>query len=113
MAACSLLMAFIGTDWPVWLVVVICAAFGATAIGWNGVYLAEVARLAPAGQAGLMTGGTLFFTYLGVVIGPPFFPPAMEATAPFAWAIPLWGAPRRPAPSLMAAQLRPPNIQPS
>ena len=46
---------------------------GATAIGWNGVYLAEVARRAPKGQAGMATGGTLAFTFMGVVIGPSMF----------------------------------------
>ncbi len=47
--------------------------FGAAAIGWNGVLLAQVARLAPPGKVGLATGGTLFFTFFGVVIGPPLF----------------------------------------
>jgi len=46
---------------------------GATAIGWNGVYLAEVARRAPKGQAGMATGGTLAFTFMGVVTGPSMF----------------------------------------
>src|SRR5690625_6599662 len=106
MAACSLLMAFIGTDWPVWLVVVICAAFGATAIGWNGVYLAEVARLAPAGQAGLMTGGTLFFTYLGVVIGPPIFTLIVESSRSFALGYALLGGLLALVTLFMASQLR-------
>ena len=48
-------------------------AFGATAIGWNGVQLAEVARHAPAGQAGTVTGASGFVTFAGVVIGPPTF----------------------------------------
>ena len=47
--------------------------FGASAIGWNGVYLAEVARRAPQGMASMATGGTLAFTFLGVVVGPPMF----------------------------------------
>ena len=47
------------------------ALFGATAIGWNGVQLAEVARLAPPGTAGEVTGATGFVTFAGVVIGPP------------------------------------------
>jgi NADH dehydrogenase/NADH:ubiquinone oxidoreductase subunit G len=46
---------------------------GASAIGWNGVFLAEIARLAPAGQASVATGGTLCITFLGVVLGPPLF----------------------------------------
>ncbi|MBY0410089.1 MAG: MFS transporter [Burkholderiaceae bacterium] len=58
---------------PRWLVWMCLALFGACAIGWNGVYLAEVARKAPAGMASLATGGTLAFTFLGVVLGPPIF----------------------------------------
>jgi len=56
----------------VWLYLVL-AILGATAIGWNGVYLAEVARQAPQGQASVATGGTLGFTFLGVLCGPPLF----------------------------------------
>ncbi|MBV2180008.1 MAG: MFS transporter [Castellaniella sp.] len=52
--------------------IVLCL-FGGCAIGWNGVYLAEVARQAPPGQASIATGGTLSMTFLGVVIGPPIF----------------------------------------
>ena len=39
----------------------------------HGVYLAEVARQAPLGLAGVATGGTLAFTFFGVVLGPPVF----------------------------------------
>jgi len=56
--------------WGVWGILLV---FGASAIGWNGVYLAEVARQAPKGKASMATGGTLTFTFLGVVIGPPLF----------------------------------------
>lgn len=73
MAISSLLTAAFTQSWPMALVVAVSMLFGATAIGWNGVYLAEVARLAPAGSAGQYTGGTLFFTYFGVVAGPPLF----------------------------------------
>ena len=55
------------------LVFAVLFVFGACAVGWNGVYLAEVARQAPPGMAGLATGGTLVFTFLGVVLGPPLF----------------------------------------
>jgi MFS family permease len=54
-------------------VLVILSLFGASAVGWNGVYLAEVARQAPPGKASIATGGTLAMTFLGVVVGPPFF----------------------------------------
>ena len=58
---------------PQWLVLAVLVVFGASAIGWNGVYLAEVARQAPPGLAGVATGGTLAFTFFGVVLGPPVF----------------------------------------
>ena len=56
--------------WGIWMVLIV---YGASAIGWNGVYLSEVARQAPEGKASMATGGTLTFTFLGVVIGPPIF----------------------------------------
>ena len=59
--------------WPPVLVLAVLVVFGASAVGWNGVYLAEVARQAPPGQASIATGGTLAFTFFGVVLGPPAF----------------------------------------
>ncbi len=50
-----------------------CSLFGASALGWNGVHLAQVARLAPPGKAALATGGSVFFFFFGVVAGPPLF----------------------------------------
>lgn len=84
MAGSSLLTAAFSPDWPLVAVTGVSMLFGATAIGWNGVYLAEVARLAPTGQAGVLTGGTLFFTYFGVVAGPPAFAALVEASGSFA-----------------------------
>lgn len=60
-------------SWPYAAVLGVSALFGASAVGWNGVYLAEVVRLAPPGKAGMATGGTLFFTFFGCVIAPPLF----------------------------------------
>ncbi len=73
MALGALASAFLTTDTPHGVVVGILVTFGASAIGWNGVYLAEVARRAPPGMASMATGGTLAFTFLGVVVGPPMF----------------------------------------
>jgi MFS family permease len=73
MALGALASAFLTTDTPQAVVIAILVGFGASAIGWNGVYLAEVARRAPPGKASMATGGTLAFTFLGVVVGPPMF----------------------------------------
>jgi MFS family permease len=60
-------------DAPLALVITLAFVFGATAIGWNGVQLSEVARLAPPGAAGKVTGASGFVTFAGVVVGPPSF----------------------------------------
>ncbi|NYT62560.1 MFS transporter [Alcaligenaceae bacterium] len=72
-AICSIATALLQfIDSPV-MVIVVLSLFGSSAVGWNGVYLAEVARQAPEGQASVATGGTLSMTFLGVVVGPPLF----------------------------------------
>ena len=73
MALSALATALLLPVMPIWGIWAILLVFGASAIGWNGVYLAEVARQAPEGKASVATGGTLAFTFLGVVIGPPLF----------------------------------------
>ena len=58
---------------PGFLLAVLMFVFGATASGWNGVYLAEVARQAPPGAVSKATSGTLACTFLGVMVGAPLF----------------------------------------
>ncbi|MDQ2916545.1 MAG: MFS transporter [Pseudomonadota bacterium] len=70
---CGVGMAFATPAWPSAAIIALVALFGGTAIGWNGVQLSEVARLAPPGTAGKVTGATGFITFAGVVIGPPSF----------------------------------------
>lgn len=70
---CSLATAFYPAQAPAAPLLVLIALFGATAIGWNGVQLAEIARRAPAGEAGAITGASGFVTFAGVVCGPPLF----------------------------------------
>jgi nitrate/nitrite transporter NarK len=73
MAASAVAVAALQAGVPHLVVLLIVVLFGASATGWNGVYLAEVARRAPAGQAGSATGGSLAITFLGVVFGPMLF----------------------------------------
>lgn len=60
-------------EWPIALVLIAGAILGGTAVGWNGVYLAEVARLAPADKVGAVTGATSMYTYGGVLAVPTIF----------------------------------------
>ena len=94
MAVCGLLAALLDAATPHAWVVVLLAFYGATGIGWNGVYLATIARLVPIERAAAATSGSLFFTYFGVVVGPPAFGAIGSLSgglgAAFAWlALPL------------------------
>ncbi len=68
----ALATAAIAPGWPLWAIVLAGALFGFSAIGWNGVFMAVIARQAPR-DIGAATGGSLFFTYAGVVIVPSLF----------------------------------------
>lgn len=70
---CGTVLALASPAWESWLLLSLVALFGATAIGWNGVQLAELAREAPPGTAGAITGAAGFVTFAGVVVGPPLF----------------------------------------
>ena len=78
--------------WPSGWLFAYAAAFGATAVGWNGVWLAEIARLAP-GRASEATGGCLFFTFLGVVVTPPLFNAVLALSASYPLAYAAFGLP--------------------
>jgi sugar phosphate permease len=49
---CAFATAGFGASWPMAAILATSAVFGATAIGWNGVMLSEVARLAPRNASG-------------------------------------------------------------
>jgi hypothetical protein len=73
MAAAGIGMTWMHPRTPHAVVLALAIVYGATAIGWNGVFLGTVARAVPRPQAAMATAGCLFFTYFGVVIGPPLF----------------------------------------
>jgi MFS family permease len=73
MAISTLATAVLNAHVPPVLVFTLLIVFGASAIGWNGVYLSEVARRAPPGMASMATGGTLAVTFFGTVLGPALF----------------------------------------
>ena len=79
-AACATALSLAPVTWPDWSIHLIAAAFGATAIGWNGVQLAELARHAPPGEAAAVTGAAGVISFTGVIIAPLAFG-ALSATA--------------------------------
>ena len=92
MAACALATTQVSAAWPYTGIVALAVVFGASAIGWNGVFVAEVARIAPAGDIAKATGATLGMTYFGVVVGPFIFWAIVAATASYAIAFAAIGA---------------------
>lgn len=80
MAASLGLTGFFTPDWPVPLVLAVGAAASATTLSWHGVLLAEVARLAPEGRIGALTGGVLSFGGVGQMIMPLGFGAVLAAT---------------------------------
>jgi len=79
--------------WPLWALFAFAMAYGATAVGWNGVFLAEIARRAPPDRVSDATGGSAFFTFLGVVVTPPLFHLALNATSSYGVTYALFGVP--------------------
>lgn len=79
-------------DWPRGLLFAYAALFGATAVGWNGVWLAEIAQLS-SGRASEATGGCLFFTFLGVVLTPLLFNSVLALGGSYSAAYPLFAVP--------------------
>lgn len=70
---------FLGADWPRPLVYALFLVLGASCLGWNGLVHAECSRLAPPGMISLVAGGTSFFVFGGVMVGPPLFTAAYGA----------------------------------
>lgn len=72
-ALCCPVMAFVSASWPTALVVLFFFIFGASAVGWNGLYIAEIARRSPPGRAGLTTGAASVWNFGGILVGPALF----------------------------------------
>jgi len=76
--------AFITPAWSAAAIVPLLAAFAFCLIGWNGVYMAEVARTAGPTNVGIATGGVLVFNFAGVVLGPSLFGLLAKLTGSYA-----------------------------
>jgi MFS family permease len=73
MAVAAGLMSLFTAAWPVGAIAAVVILLGATASGWNGVFLAEIIRDVRPAEVGLATSGSPMFTYLGIVLGPSLF----------------------------------------
>ena len=76
--------------WALGIIFLVGAIFGASAAGWNGVFLAETARQSPGGTVSKVTGGVTFFIFGALVLGPAGFAFLIEQTS-FAFSYTLIG----------------------
>ena len=74
------LFALFPSSWTTGERVLACVFAGVGSAGWYGVFLAEVARLAPSERVGLATGGALFFLYAAICVGPLVFTATVSLT---------------------------------
>ncbi len=72
-SATSLTLVFADASWPFWLLLVIVGTAGVTVTSWNGVQLAEIARLAPRARVAEALAGSTIVIFVGYVVGPAFF----------------------------------------
>jgi MFS family permease len=108
--------AAIGTlslGWPSTLVYALFFVLGATASGWNGIFLGEVARAAPPGQVSPATGGALFFVNVSSIAAPILFALAFSGSGRYSASFALLMLPALAALAcLRAARRIPANARP-
>ena len=73
MAISTMLMGAFDRHWSHVAVLTVNCAISLSVLSWHGVLLSEAARLAPAGEAGRITGGILAFGALGQIVFPALF----------------------------------------
>jgi MFS family permease len=79
----TFLIAASASDWPWWAILTSAGVAGLAATSWNGVYLAEIARVAPTGKVGDATAGASILTFIGYVLGPAAFAMIVDLTASY------------------------------
>lgn len=93
MALASLGVAAIGLGMPYWAILVVAVCYSATAVGWHGVLLAEVARRAPPGRIGAITGGVVAFGGAGMMTYPLLHAGLLQMTGAYGWGFALGAFP--------------------
>lgn len=71
--AVALTCATLQWGWPYTATLALFFVFGATASGWHGAYLSEVARIAPEGRVSTATSGSLLLGNISAAMTPVMF----------------------------------------
>jgi MFS family permease len=95
MVMCCIVLTFISSAWPAWALISLFVVFGATGVAWNGIFIAEAARLAPQGQVSPAVGGAMVWNFAGVLAGPALFALSYKLVGSYTgtfWLLVLFGA---------------------
>ncbi|HYF18060.1 MAG TPA: MFS transporter [Ramlibacter sp.] len=84
MAVACLALALLPRQPPVLLAAAVVVLAGASTMGWNGVYFAQLVRTVPREQLAASAGGTQFFTFTGGMVGPILFGQVLRETGSYA-----------------------------
>ena len=79
-ALTTIALLFLGPEWPAWSIALLCGIAGVTVTSWNGVQIAEIARLVPIDHVREASSGATLILFLGYIIGPAGFAALMTLT---------------------------------
>jgi MFS family permease len=80
---CCVVIAFLNPAWPGALIAAFFVIFGAAAVGWNGLFLAEVARCSPRGMVSVATSAAMTWNFAGILLGPAVFATVFKFTGSY------------------------------
>jgi MFS family permease len=89
-AALTALWVVAGPGAPMGLTLLLAAGAGFTAASWNGIFLAEVARVVPADRVAEASSGAILLCFLGYLAAPSAFALAVAQTG--SWLLPFLAA---------------------
>ncbi|MHB8993133.1 MAG: MFS transporter [Chloroflexota bacterium] len=83
----ALVMGYLSSGLPLWLLAVAVFVYGGTALGWNGLYHALIVETAGQKHAAMGVGLCMTLTQAGTVGGPPLFGLVVDLTGSYqtAW----------------------------
>jgi len=91
-AAMTIMFGLIPQNTPHFIIGILAAVFGFTAIGYNAIFLTVIGEIAGREKAGQATGLAITIGYLGIIGGPPVFGLIADKTGDFSLAWIVYGA---------------------
>ena len=92
MTICLLLVLGLSSEVPAIWLYGLFFCLGASAIGWNGIFLAEIADVAGPDKTSQAVSGAAFFTFMAGVVAPSLFALVKDWTGSYAVTIAILSA---------------------